>query len=563
MFLPWFQYTQGITYFSSNMYIEFKLQIEKMRSPPERTFNRQGPSIECLTPYDDDTGTDNVLSIHCKFWPNCASEWIMRPRCFGWPTPHDISSIKDFGCHLVPVGHPHSDTKLNEWRISFSIAERTLVWSFNYIQIQCYAVMKIILKEFIKKKCTQQNFVLCSYFIKTFLFWKFETTALRFWCPENFRNCIKFLLIEFSKCIREGRLSHYFIPVFNLLSVKLTREAQNELLTIIDLAIGYDINIFQECETLLSIWPLFVSAIENRCGVIGSIKLGNILNNDACFSCFLNNLIRKPNDALNANITEVLSIVCKTPLKYNLLKILLHFRRIKSLISSSVGNRELYQLQKLSSIDAFSIDISTCKLLYACVQLMKENFTSTLSIVNQILSNIEPYAMYFCCDNANHWGSDGSKDMYIMMFIGKESTVGDRGKTICLLPFLVNKDLVHVMPLAIQIEAYFFLRGIKVVMPLSPYVCVYYLMFFCYHKLHLYDERDCALRQLVDVANNELQSGPEQYHSDNITGHCLLIAGMKDQAYDFFIRSYQSTKQRPPFDKHNSAFYYLNFFFNN
>ena len=96
---------------------------------------RQGPSIESWSEFSDksESGIDQVGSIHCLFWPDCATEWINRPRHFGWPTPHDISSIVDFGCHIVPVGHPLSTRKEMEWRISYSIAERTLVWSFNHV----------------------------------------------------------------------------------------------------------------------------------------------------------------------------------------------------------------------------------------------------------------------------------------------------------------------------------------------------------------------------------------------------------------------------------------------
>ena len=187
----------------------------------------QGPSIETWTEYMDrsESGMDQVPSIHCPFWPRGADEWLHRPRRYGWPTLTDITQITDFGCHLVAVGYPPSSSKEMEWRISFSIAERILVWSFNHVQIQCYAVMKIILKEFIKVRCSPPNYVLCSYFIKTFLFWKFEVTESTFWRAENFRACISFLLVEFTKCIRDRELPHYFFPSFNLLSVKLTREA--------------------------------------------------------------------------------------------------------------------------------------------------------------------------------------------------------------------------------------------------------------------------------------------------------------------------------------------------
>ena len=83
------------------------------------TIQRQGPSIETWSDLGDrsESGTDYVFSIHCAFWPNESSEWVQRPRHSEWPTSQDISSIIDFGFHLVPVGHPKSQTKLMEWRI--------------------------------------------------------------------------------------------------------------------------------------------------------------------------------------------------------------------------------------------------------------------------------------------------------------------------------------------------------------------------------------------------------------------------------------------------------------
>ena len=161
------QSMNGSLYLSSDLTVEYYLSYRSMyMSDRMMTRTRQGPSVETWTEYADKSksGIDDVLSIHCEFWPIIASEWTQRPRHFSWPTSHDISSIINFGCHLVPVGHPHSDTKLMEWRISFSVAERTLVWSFNHVQMQCYAVMKIILKEFIKVRCSPKikSYVLIS-----------------------------------------------------------------------------------------------------------------------------------------------------------------------------------------------------------------------------------------------------------------------------------------------------------------------------------------------------------------------------------------------------------------
>ena len=221
-----------------------------------------------------------MQSIHCQFWPEAAAELLLRPRYHGWPKPRDIRSIVNFGCHLVPVGHPQSALKFMEWRFSFSIAERILVWSFNHIQIQCYAVMKIILKEFIKERCSQQNQVVCSYFIKTFLLWEYETTDLNFWRQDNFRDCIICLLQKFSECLHNGELKHYFIPGFNLLSVKLTREAQTELLRLFDIILQHDISIFKECNTLRNVWSNLLSVDESQMRIIHSAQRRNFLMND-------------------------------------------------------------------------------------------------------------------------------------------------------------------------------------------------------------------------------------------------------------------------------------------
>ena len=217
----------------------------------------QGPSLEIWTKYAviSGSGTDNVLSIRCRFWPISAAEWTARNRYYGWPSLKDKQKIVAFGCHLVPVGYPLSPMKSLEWRLSFSFAERTLVWSFNHTQMQCYAIMKLILKQYVKVKCSEENKdVLCSYFIKTFLFWQYEETDPLFWQTQNIRGCLIFLLREFFKCIQSKTLRHYFIPQFNLLQTKLTQGARIELLKLFDEAIGKNLEIFAHCSSLSSVW---------------------------------------------------------------------------------------------------------------------------------------------------------------------------------------------------------------------------------------------------------------------------------------------------------------------
>ena len=556
----------GLQYLTSNWMVECLLfhsrfEIGENDCPRRR---RQGPSIEVWTDYGStsDFGTDLVMSIHCPFWPNIALEWTQRPRYFGWPNSREISSITEFGCHLVPVGHPHSEKKLMEWRISFSLAERTLVWSFNHVQMQCYAFMKIILKEFIKVRCSLQNQVLCSYFIKTFLFWKYETKELNFWRADNLRECIRYLLTEFSQCIRKGVLSHYFIPKFNLLSVKLTREAQAELLQLFDIIVQGDISILKECKTLQNIWSEFLGIGENKNDLLPHIKRRNILLNDECMmtnlyltESFFYNMkkLLHPKDV----IRKLLLLSCKTLLKTFLLRRSLFDTQIKSLIQQGSKNRKKHQVYQIAqNCSKNSTDIATFKLWCAILLFMQGEYASTLRITYHTLSSIPPFAMYH--NKGIGRGHCVDKQLYVDMVSDSGITEMQRPRKAWLFDLLVGKGMTSLVPLGIQIELYF--CDPAVAMRLSPFTCIYYLQFLCYHEMRQYDDRDRALQHLIYTANNVNQNDGEIWPL-NLAGHCLLIAGQRTQAQYMFVKSNVAGNMVPLYDKYNSAAWYLRNFF--
>ena len=492
---------------------------------------RQGPSLELWGKYENesDSGTDHVLSIHCEFWPNEAMEWSHRSRNFDWPTSLDISSIVKFGFHLVPVGHPHSDMQETEWRISFSLAERALVWSFNHVQMQCYAIMKIILKEFIKVSCSPQNQVLCSYFIKTFLFWKYEETEVNFWHADNFRECIKYILSEFSKCVREGVLKHYFIPRFNLLSVKLTRAAQVELVHLLDIIIESDISILKECRTFQNIWSDFLQIDQNRSNVLCNLKRRNMLNIDKCIiqvigalECQL--LLFQGTHFLCKAISETLTVFCKTRFKTIVLRKYI-FMHIRSILRNNcgLGNKGVYQIRQMAQNETLSFDVSTCKLWCGILLYIRKDFQSTLDIVNKVLSNIPPFALHELQEGHER------EQLYVDMFLDSDTTITQRARKAWMSRMLFTKDMSDSLPLGIQIELYF----CDHVLFLSPFTCAYYLQFLCYHEMCQYNNRDRALQQLFEVSYNPEQSG-NWYTSANIPGHCMLLAGKRAQVQYVF-----------------------------
>ena len=551
----------GSQYLSSDLFVDSHSVSNALSIGREgETFKRQGPSLEYWHKFSDksDSGWDNVLSIHCAFWPNQAAEWINRVQNFDWPKPSDISSIIQFGFHLVPVGHPHSNRKSMEWRISFSMAERALVWSFNHIQMQCYALMKILLKKFIKVKCNPQNQVLCSYFMKTFLFWKYETTELHFWREDNLRECMKFLMSEFSQCIRDGVLRHYFIPKFNLLSVKLTRAAQIELLQLLDIIIESDISILKQCRTLQNIWSDFLQVYKNRTNVICNLNKRIMLINDECIMEKIHILeyLLLPWDSHSfySLISKILHTFCKTHIKAVLLRqYLLH--NIRSILKNRCGqgNKDMYQIYQTAQKDNLSFDISTCKLWCAMLLYMRGDFSSTVDIINQVLSNIPPYAMYINRIKDKIIASNEAKELYVSIFKDSDTSVTERAKKAWMFPLCFTKNMSDLLPFGMKIELYFSDGGI---ISLSPFTCAYYLQFLGYNDMCQYDNRDRALQQLFEASQDPQHIRSTQFDV-NILGHCLLLAGKRALARDIFYWSYTATHRSPILDKYNSALWYL------
>ncbi|XP_065941360.1 uncharacterized protein [Magallana gigas] len=170
---------------------------------------------------------DHADCFVCDFWPPSASSWI--DRCHSWPGPEVVDDIVRSGCHFVAIGHPLGPHEHEEWRISFSRAEYKLVYSMNHSQFLTYGLLKLFLKEIINQQTKENNKLLCSYHIKTSVFWALQQNTLPHLCPQNFLAgfwvCFKLLL----KWVYEGTCPNFFIPQNNMFVSKVHGSAQNRL----------------------------------------------------------------------------------------------------------------------------------------------------------------------------------------------------------------------------------------------------------------------------------------------------------------------------------------------
>ncbi|XP_061194728.1 uncharacterized protein LOC133202871 [Saccostrea echinata] len=170
---------------------------------------------------------DQAYCFMSDFWPIQASSWI--GRCFKqlWPSITTLNKIVKNGCHAVAIGSKSSLYESIEWRISFSQAEHKLIYSLNHCQFLCYGLLKLFLKEVINNNT--QDKLLCSYHIKTILFWVIQENCTPVWCRQNFIQCFWTCFETLCKYVYHGVCPNFFIPQNNMFRGKIHGNSQFNL----------------------------------------------------------------------------------------------------------------------------------------------------------------------------------------------------------------------------------------------------------------------------------------------------------------------------------------------
>ncbi|VDI17660.1 Hypothetical predicted protein [Mytilus galloprovincialis] len=208
--------SEGGFFFSSKLYLQnlaFKYPCSNVNGP-------------CLSNKDGDL--DVAHSLKCQKWPSVAKKWLNRHRSSDWPSAYLISKIVKEPVLLVPIG---SKSNLGEghpleWRISFSIQEKKLIYTWNHTQMMCYALLKILLNDILKKNPKISD-LLCSYFLKTVMFWLSEEVDTTWWTPANLPDC-------FVACLDTSFSQLYTIPnrgIDSLPSICMLSSSQGHLPT--------------------------------------------------------------------------------------------------------------------------------------------------------------------------------------------------------------------------------------------------------------------------------------------------------------------------------------------
>ena len=131
--------------------------------------------------------TDIVYCIHDDMCPNSANSFITRRKPTNWPSTSMLENIKSEGCNIVPEGHHESTNNDIQWRISFP-GEHYLLLDLTDVQMLCYLLIKIILRETLKGSGVVIPYQACYV-------WCVELCSCQ-WVDSNYINCLNICLTK-------------------------------------------------------------------------------------------------------------------------------------------------------------------------------------------------------------------------------------------------------------------------------------------------------------------------------------------------------------------------------
>ena len=112
-------------------YFDFAYTFTSMFIGKQQTFDAvHGP---CLS---DKGLIDIAFALQSRQWISIANQWIARSNS-SWPSSDVKSQILDHGFLFVPIGSKGSKNEHIEWRISFSVGEKLLIYYFTHTQLLC------------------------------------------------------------------------------------------------------------------------------------------------------------------------------------------------------------------------------------------------------------------------------------------------------------------------------------------------------------------------------------------------------------------------------------------
>ncbi|XP_071150311.1 uncharacterized protein [Mytilus edulis] len=506
---------------------QFYLPVKSFLDSLKETFSYINPCEHGPCISDQDQTIDIAECVRSTYLPHNAIPWASRHRC-QWPTNFVIDMIMKNGCLLVPIGPKTLSNNEFLWRISFSVAEKILVHSFNFTQFLCYGLLKdvcYILK--LTLKCivntnSEVKELLCSYFLKTALFWVSEESDIDTFQLPKLYNCFSLCLDKLMSWVNTCYCPNYFIPEHNMFLGKINQRNKNKLLSVLESI------KFRGIDGLItSLFPSDNSRLASANSESPSIMLDflsyRIITTSQNVLSWKTRM-EYTKSLLKSESSTFINNVC-TYHYAEASKYVAQLLPSPSAIGNTYNIRKCYHrlLQNGTKTDAVS-----GWLLYASFYYVTGQFNVSLRLTDYVLSRCSPDMMEEGDDKCEVHRNCYRQNIHSTM------NLNDRMKmaTIANVGYIINSSLI---PKELQLEV----ETEELVIP--PVVMSHCLNVLCYHHLGDICNRQKSLRDLHLTVKHRYSISPRcTSASITVLGVCFEICDAKELAYQCYEEALQS-----------------------
>ncbi|XP_063414815.1 uncharacterized protein LOC134696799 [Mytilus trossulus] len=497
---------------------------------------------------------DFAFGISLYEWPIDGEEWITRERKYGWPSTEFIEKITKLKCHVVAVGDKMSSTSSLEWRVSFLLQERELVWNFNDTQLQCFILMKNILKKFLHPIAPEE---LSSYHMKTVLLWQSENNPQHLWQPKYLLRCTINCLLFLKHCIEKRYLEHYIDRRKNLFSYRFENHIfkENMIKCIEDISADIVAHVLQ-CVggvDLLSPWldsemkvddflQLCREKLDSRIttefetyklaleyyhkgrGFLG-VNIETVLADFKLLAeYFVGFEDHKPLTDIEDRFTEAVRMFINIRIALTYLETIINVK------DNTVKQQKLEKLQKFLD-DNQNIDALSGKLYLATYCLRLQNTQKVISIIRSILDSPSQNLLY-----TGHC----SKYKTLHFFNGTTTQLKGlpnpfdhkKGYLSTAQDVIFSRADISLVPHALKFEC-----TVGRAFLIHPLVYMLYLAVICTEC----DQEAYMYMDALDSTVNECEGTLHSFRHLNILGYCYFYNGDFKKAFECYTKSLMQT----------------------
>ncbi|KAK3104773.1 hypothetical protein FSP39_009855 [Pinctada imbricata] len=450
---------------------------------------------------------DYAYCLPCPNWPDVAYDWVTRNRLYEWPSHQMVQHIVRSGCHVVPIGDPSSPYYLHEWRISFSKAERELFHSFNHCQFLTYNMLRLTLKRIIQQEVPD---VLCSYFMKTTLFFSAENTSKQLWQLDSIELVFKHCLSVLLSFIDNKHCPNYFIPDCNMTKRKVNQTNRQQLLHLLrhlhSIGIAGIVHLCGECVCFDERWTLPLREMKCDGDFLFSVHLGKLVDRivsmleffryegpDTC-TFFLSNFLKILDDHSTLTRGTALRIILYRGIIYcsqQMMDFLWKLPRLNK--TNYLVHKYITALLRIGCI--YNGDVTTGKLTMATYMYNNGKTECALSVIGRLLSEYPPYAM----DNRL---TDLQRTTYMEVMCGRGYTIDYKAKHAYAPGYEMYSSFRNAFPFPLRMWMF-----ISIEISLFPLAYAFLLQCLCHIRLKktslLVVSKSCLISQMEDLMDNK------------------------------------------------------------